>query len=88
MMQEVGAKRGRMIVEKDFYRTIKIAGLASYIPFVLASGPIGGYFLGEYINRRFIPNRYTTSVFALIGLLAGLGETFRIIGVIIKLGKT
>lgn len=73
---------------KDFYKTLKIAGLVSYIPFVLASSPIAGYFLGEYINRRFITNRYTTSVFAIIGLLAGLWETFRVIRVIAKLGKS
>lgn len=72
---------------KDFYKTIRIAGLVSYIPFALASCSIGGYFLGEYVGRRFIPNRYTTSVFALAGLAAGLIETFRVIRVIVKLGK-
>jgi hypothetical protein len=76
-----------MIFGKDFYKTIRIAGLVSYIPVVLATGPIGGYFLGEYVNRRFITNKHTTLFFALIGLLAGLSETFRVIRAIIKLGK-
>ncbi|MCX5716685.1 MAG: hypothetical protein NTV07_07600 [Candidatus Omnitrophica bacterium] len=76
-----------METKKDFYKAIRIAGLVSYIPFALAVSPIAGYFVGDYINERFFPNKYTTSVFAAIGLLAGLAETFRIIKLLVKLEK-
>jgi hypothetical protein len=76
-----------MNLGKDFYKTVRIAAFVMYIPFVLVSAPVGGYLLGEYLSGHCIPNRYTTTVLALTGLLAGLLETFRVIRVVIKLGR-
>jgi len=73
--------------KEELYKRIRIAGFATFIPFVLISGPIGGYLLGELIKNVFHLNRYTVLIFMLIGSAASFVETFRIIKVMLKIDK-
>jgi hypothetical protein len=72
---------------KNPYNLVKIIGLATFIPFVLASGTLGGYFLGEYLKKNFNLNAKVADAFILVGLSLSLLEATRIIKELVKLGK-
>jgi hypothetical protein len=73
--------------KKDFYRWVKIAGFASFIPFILLSGPIGGYLIGDFFRQRFHLNRNVMLIAMVIGSAASFAETIRIIKMMLKLDK-
>ena len=68
----------------DLYKWIKIGGLLSFLPFVLGAGPIAGYFLGNYLERRFRLPAYISIALVTIGFLASLKETIRIIKIALQ----
>jgi len=73
-------------MQKDeFYKRVKIAGMLSFIPFVLAAGPFAGYLLGEYLQKRFALASYVSSVTISIGLITGIIETIRIIRLVYRI---
>ena len=63
----------------DFYRWVKIGGLLSFLPFVLAAGPLFGYILGNYLEKRFGLPAYTSIIVITIGFVASVRETVRIV---------
>ena len=65
--------------KSDVYKWIRTAGLLSFIPFVLASGPLAGYFLGEFLVKRFSLPLYVLYISIAVGFLASVSETIRII---------
>ena len=66
------------------YKWIKIGGLLSFIPVIMAAGPVGGYFCGDYLQKRFgLPNS-TSVVCITIGFIASARETVRIIRLALK----
>lgn len=69
------------------YRRIKIAGLISFIPFVLAAGPVSGYFLGSFLEFKFGLRRYVVFIFVLAGLAAAVFETIKILRLVVKIEK-
>jgi len=70
--------------KKDFYRWVKLGGFASFIPLVLVTGPLTGFFLGDYIEKKFYPGSRWPLMLALIGLCAAIVEVIRIIRAMIK----
>jgi hypothetical protein len=76
-------------VEKkpEVYKWIKIAGLVSFLPFVLVVGPVGGYFIGDYLQKRFSLNRYFTLIIIAVGFIFSLRETVRIIKLVIFIDR-
>lgn len=68
----------------EFYMVAKIWGLVSFIPVVLAAGPIAGYFLGEYLERKFGFAPYISMSLVAIGFIAGAREVVRILKLINK----
>jgi F0F1-type ATP synthase assembly protein I len=76
------------MAQKDqLYRRVKIAGMLSFIPFVLAGGPLGGWFLGEFLQKKFNLSVYVTYICILIGVAAGIREVIRIIRLVIKIDR-
>jgi len=73
--------------KKDYYKWIKIIGLLSSLPFILASGPMGGYFIGDYITRRFNLGIYVTFIFIVVGFIGSLIETIKVIRMLIKIDR-
>ena len=69
------------------FKWIKVAGLLSVIPLVLASGPLAGYIAGYYLIRLFNFPSYTTIICAIIGLTAGIIEAARMIKAASKAGN-
>ncbi|MDD5044585.1 MAG: AtpZ/AtpI family protein [Candidatus Omnitrophica bacterium] len=76
-----------MTKKKEFYKRIKIFGLASFIPFTLVSGPIAGYFAGDYLEKTLHLKFQLTLILILLGLVASLFETMKIIRAMIKMEK-
>ncbi len=68
----------------EFYKVAKIWGLVSFIPVVLAAGPIAGYFFGEYLERKFGFAPYISMFFVAMGFIAGAREVVRILKLINK----
>ena len=68
----------------DLYKWIKIGGLLSFLPFVLAAGPIAGYALGSYLEHKFNLPAYVPIMSITIGFLASLKETIKIIKMALK----
>ena len=54
-------------------------GLLSSIPFILALAPIVGYFLGQYLDSRFRTAPWLSIVLLVLGFVAGVRETVKIV---------
>ncbi|MCX5686328.1 MAG: hypothetical protein NTW09_02545 [Candidatus Omnitrophica bacterium] len=74
-------------MKQEIYKWIRMGGLLSFIPFVLAAGPIAGYLAGEYLIKRFGLPQYISYIFAAVGFAASARETVRIIRIAIKTDK-
>lgn len=59
----------------------------SYIPLILAAGPLAGYFLGDYLEKKFGWPDFVEIIFAGIGFVSAAMETARIIKLVAKLEK-
>jgi len=66
------------------YKWIKIAGILSFIPFVLAAGPLAGYFAGRYLQGRFNFPTYVLFILITIGFIGSVSETVKIIKIALK----
>ena len=73
--------------KEEFYRVAKIWGLVSFIPVVLAAGPIAGYFFGEYLEKKFGFAPYISMSLVALGFIAGAREVVRILRLIKKSDK-
>ena len=74
-----------MADKKDIYKRIKIAGIISYIPIVLLVSVFGGYFLGDFLVKKFNLPDYVIVISIGIGLIAAIRETVRIIRLALKI---
>jgi hypothetical protein len=64
---------------EKFYKWVKIGGILSFIPFILAAGPFAGYVFGVYMEEKFGFPHYAMLISVTIGIAAGAFETARII---------
>ena len=71
----------------SFYKHLKIVGMLSFIPFILPTGPLAGYFVGQYLEKKLNFVHYTSAITISIGLIASLSETVRIIKLVYDLNK-
>lgn len=65
--------------KEELYKTVKIAGMVSYLPFILAACPIAGYFAGEFLQRKFSLPGYTAVIITVISFVAGVLEAIKVI---------
>jgi hypothetical protein len=63
----------------DLYKWIKIAGLLSFLPFILVAGPIAGFYLGSYLEKRFSLPSYVSMVLITIGFITSAMETIKLV---------
>lgn len=73
--------------KKDIYKWIKIAGMLSFIPPVLALGPFAGYLAGNFIVEKFGLKLYVTYLFIGLGFIASIKEVIRIVKLVVKIEK-
>ncbi|MCX5713011.1 MAG: hypothetical protein NTY47_08175, partial [Candidatus Omnitrophica bacterium] len=72
--------------KQDIFRFIKIAGMVSFIPFVLVSGPLAGYLAGDFLAKAF-GAPYLRLMCIGLGAVAVIFETFKIVRLVLKLDK-
>lgn len=61
------------------YDSFKKLGLATSIPFVMAAGPIVGYFIGRFLDMAFHTQPWLMLIFLSIGFVAGIKQTVSLI---------
>jgi len=73
--------------KEDFYKGIKTVGFVTFIPFMLAAGPLSGYFVGVFLQKKFNLSSSTVLVSVVFGFLVGIMEMIRIIKIIARMDK-
>ncbi|MFA5118563.1 MAG: hypothetical protein WC695_06880 [Candidatus Omnitrophota bacterium] len=69
------------------YKLIKIAGVAAFIPLLLASGPVAGYLAGEYFVKQFNAGAWVYYICIGTGFLASLIEIIRLVKFVLLVDK-
>lgn len=72
---------------KNFYKGMKIVGFVSFIPFILAAGPLSGYFTGVFLQKRFNLSQGIVFIGAGLGFLTAIMEIIKILRAIARLNK-
>lgn len=65
--------------EEDKYKQYKQIGLLTTIPFMLAAGPILGYFIGSFLDKKFGTEPYLMILFITFGFIASGKQVYNII---------
>lgn len=65
--------------EENKYRFARQLGLLTTIPLVLLSGPVIGFFIGDYLDKRFNTYPWLTFFFLMVGFIASIRQTIKII---------
>ncbi len=65
--------------KEEAYKTIKIAGMVSYLPFIMAACPVAGYFAGDYLQKKFSLPGYTVIILTGLSFIAGALEAVKVI---------
>ena len=65
--------------KKELYSRIRLAGLLSYVPLVLFTGPFLGFVAGDYLVKKFALPAYILLICIALGFLSSIIETIRII---------
>jgi hypothetical protein len=73
------------MAKKELYSMIRLAGLLSYVPLVLFTGPFLGYLAGNYLAKRFGLPAYVMLICIAMGFLSSIIEIIRIIRLARKL---
>jgi len=66
------------------YKWIKIGGLLSFIPVIMAAGPLAGYFLADYLEKKFGFPGFTSAILITAGFIVTIREVVRIIKMALK----
>ena len=73
--------------KEDLYKGIKIIGFVTFIPFILAAGPLTGYFVGNFLQKRFNLSFYCVIVSVVIGFLVAFTEVVKILKAVARVNK-
>lgn len=65
--------------KKTVYALMRQAGLLVMVPFALGLGPALGFFLGDYLDRRWGTDPWLMIAFLLLGAAAGVRQTMALI---------
>lgn len=65
--------------DENKYRFVRQLGLLTTIPVVLLSGPVIGFFIGDYLDKRFGTSPWLMVFFVIIGFIASIRQTILII---------
>lgn len=66
------------------YKWIKIGGLLSFIPIIMATGPLAGFFLADYLEKKFNLPNFTSVICITIGFITSVAEIVKIIKLALK----
>jgi F0F1-type ATP synthase assembly protein I len=68
----------------DFYKWTKIWGLLSFVPVVLAAGPLAGYFMGDYLEKKIGYAPYLSLICLALGFFTSIREIIKILKLVQK----
>lgn len=71
----------------EFYKRVKIAGMLSFIPVILAAGPVSGYVAAKYLQNKFGWPFYVSFVCIGVGIIMSIREAIRVIKAVLKLSN-
>ena len=60
-------------------KSLKVVLEATSIPFVLLGGPLVGFFIGSFLDRKFGTNKIFLIIFIALGFAAAVKETIFIL---------
>lgn len=60
-------------------KLVRQIGLVTTIPMILAAGPLVGYWIGQWIDRRWGSDPWGAVVVALLGLIASARQVIQVI---------
>jgi len=75
-----------MAADKKVYDQLKLAGFLAYIPLILVTGPVGGYVLGDILEKK-CGWRGAVPVCLALFTAASLVEIVRIIKMVARMDK-
>ncbi|MDD5465853.1 MAG: hypothetical protein PHP73_05895 [Candidatus Omnitrophica bacterium] len=73
--------------KEDFYKGVKTVGFVTFIPFMLAAGPLSGYFVGDFLQKKFNLSSYVVLFSVAIGFIAGVMEMVRILKAVARMNR-
>lgn len=73
--------------KENLYQGIKIVGFVSFIPFMLAAGPLTGYFIGTFLQKKFNLSSWVVLLSVGFGFLMAIFEVIKILKAVVKVNK-
>ena len=73
--------------KEDFYKGVKTVGFVTFIPFMLAAGPLSGYFAGSFLQKKFNLSSYVVLASVAFGFIIGAMETIKILKAVSRMDK-
>lgn len=61
-----------------FYSNLRQAGIYTIIPIILAVGPIIGYFMGNFLDKKLHTSPYLMILFIIFGFIAAGKEVYNL----------
>ncbi len=74
-MQDI---RIEMDNKDKFYSNLRQAGIYTVIPLILAVGPIIGYFMGNFLDKKLHTSPYLMILFIIFGFIAAGKEVYNL----------
>ncbi len=62
-------------------------GLLTSLPFIMVAGPLVGYFIGEWLDRKLDTSPYLTVVLIVMGFISSGREVYKLIKMATDDGK-
>ena len=62
-----------------FYSNLRQAGIYTVIPLILAVGPIIGYFIGNFLDKKLHTSPYLMILFIIFGFIASGKEVYNLV---------
>jgi len=76
-----------LMQKENFYKGIKIVGFVSFIPFILAAGPLTGYFIGTFLQKKFNLSSWVVWLALVLGFLVAITEITKILKAVARENK-
>jgi len=67
-----------------FYSTLRQAGIYTAIPFLLALGPIIGYLIGNFLDKKLHTEPYLMILFIVFGFVASGKEVYNLVKIAMR----
>ena len=71
----------------DLYKGLKTVGFVSFIPFILAAGPLSGYFIGSFLHKKFNLSRWVVLFGVIFGFISAITEIVKVLRAINRVNK-